>query len=433
MRHFRLSPCLALLAAFSSACADTSPTTTDSADAETETERTRPDVGDDVADSGDAAVDGGATDADGGEGDSGSDADSADAGTNTDAADADATPPGDAADATDAAADTSDGALDGSGDIDDDAGLCGELYATAESATLPVDIIWVIDGSPSMDDSISNIEANLNAFAEQIGDSGLNYRVVIVGADREYCFDARCYNEICVPEPLSGAPGCPDTDSDVFRHVREGVHSSDSIDLAIDLYDEYADFLRRGANTHFVFVTDDDAGWGPGADEFAAFLRDATAPGFSRVRVHSIVDLVGSADGCGTFDECSCGEERGVEYIDLSERTGGLVQSICETDWTPIFDALEERVVEGTSIPCAYTIPDVGTTVAVDRVNVALLVDESTRSVVPNVDDAGACGDALGWYYDDPADPRTVVLCPAACEDVSGAVEIEFGCRTVKR
>ena len=75
-------------------------------------------------------------------------------------------------------ADDSDGsgAVDADGGVDADAGdgtggVCGSDFADAENATLPVDMIWVIDGSPSMDDSIAIVEANLNAFTARIGAS----------------------------------------------------------------------------------------------------------------------------------------------------------------------------------------------------------------------------------------------------------------------
>jgi hypothetical protein len=214
--------------------------------------------------------------------------------------------------------------------------------------------------------------------------------------------------------------------------VREGVHSSDAIDLTIEHYRDFQDFLRPGAIVHFVIVTDDDAGFGPGSEEFLAFLDTATAPGFDRVYVHSIVDLVDSPLSCGVFEECSCGDERGDEYIAISEVTGGLVQSICEAEWTPIFDALEERVVEGTALPCTFALPEVDFGLVVDRVNVVLVGEDGVRSTLPNVDNAAACAGGEGWYYNNPLAPTSVELCAAACIGASGSVELEFGCNTVK-
>ena len=91
------------------------------------------------------------------------------------------------ADASTASDDAAEDALlltDTSDTTDRDAGTCATETAVPENGTRPVDIVWVIDGSPSMDDTIAIIEANVNAFAARIGASDLDYHVVLIGADR---------------------------------------------------------------------------------------------------------------------------------------------------------------------------------------------------------------------------------------------------------
>jgi hypothetical protein len=43
-----------------------------------------------------------------------------------------------------------------------------------------------------------------------------------------------------------------------------------------------------------------------------------------------------------------------------------------------------------------------------------------------------SCGDAEGWRYDDPATPKTIVLCQTACDiarrEVTARLSVEFGC-----
>src|SRR5690606_16938380 len=41
---------------------------------------------------------------------------------------------------------------------------CGEVAATAEGISTPVDIVWVIDTSGSMNEEAALVQANLNAF-----------------------------------------------------------------------------------------------------------------------------------------------------------------------------------------------------------------------------------------------------------------------------
>ena len=61
----------------------------------------------------------------------------------------------------------------------------------------------------------------------------------------------------------------------------------------------------------------------------------------------------------------------------------------------------------------------------------------ATPRALGKVANAGACGPTGGWYYDDDANPRRIVLCPAACESAQesvramGGVQVQFGCQTV--
>jgi hypothetical protein len=320
----------------------------------------------------------------------------------------------------------------------EDMGPCESTAASASNVLLPLDIIWVIDGSPSMDNEIAIIEANMNAFAESIGSSGLDYRVVLMGADHDHYDPSvqHSYNGICIPPPLSGAAGCPDTNSERFLHIRRGVHSHDALSVAIDTYSEYQHFLRPDALTHFVAVTDDDTGYAAGDDDFKNFIDGATSPGFpSGVTFHSIVDLIGYEPNCFWDDSCSCGETRGQNYINLSEETGGMVHSLCEEDWGPIFTTLQENVVIGTAMPCDYQIPvpDMGLEIDPEQTNVVLVSEDGQeRETLFNVPDVSGCTEVAGWYFDTPTEPTMVHLCPSACGAVSGTVEIEFGCETVK-
>lgn len=310
-----------------------------------------------------------------------------------------------------------------------DAQICFSQTFDSTPLLRPVDIIWVIDASPSMGEEIAIIEAELNDFAGRIAASGLDYRVVVVGSDREQYIpaEARQFFEICVPPPLSGAAQCPDVDSPRYRHVREPIHSREALAEAVATFEQYRDFLRPEANKHFVFVTDDDEGWGDGAEDFAALIAREAALG-DRAIVHSIVDLVGQTPGCAFDDSCSCGESRGEAYLALSEATGGLQQSICLPDWSPIFEALEARVVQAQAVPCTFDVPDPGERFEVEYTDVQVRTAGPNPRDLPAVDGPEDCTDEGGWYFDAPADPQRLLLCPASCGAEAEALEIELAC-----
>ena len=315
------------------------------------------------------------------------------------------------------------------GGAPEDGGLvCARTSARAEAAFRPVDILWVIDSSPSMDDEIAIIQDRLNAFTARIADSGLDYRVALVGAEQDLQTPGRDYFGICIPPPLSGAPGCPDTDSETYRHVRAPVHSADGLDVLLASMDQLRGFLRPEARLHVVMVSDDD-------HRQPVTLEDLTGAGLGAdLAFHSIVTLLDYVGGCGVFDEneaCSCGDARGRRYIELTERTDGLVLDLCSEDWDPLFDGLREQVEVGARIPCAFQIPELpGAVVDPARVNVVFVAPDGTRTDLFNVDDCAAHPD--GWRFDNPEAPTRVLLCPDACGAIEGDVEVEFGCEIRK-
>src|SRR5436190_2117535 len=79
----------------------------------------------------------------------------------------------------------------GGGDDDDDdvdaaiidntdAAECAAEAVTAAEAVRPVDILWVIDNSGSMDAEEQRVQDNMNTFAATIGNSGVDYHVIVI-------------------------------------------------------------------------------------------------------------------------------------------------------------------------------------------------------------------------------------------------------------
>lgn len=319
----------------------------------------------------------------------------------------------------------------GGDDIDrPDAAVCLEQTVEAESVVLPVDIVWVVDTSGSMSFEATTIETNLNAFAAQVDSWGIDYRVVMV-AER-----GGGSNEVCVPPPLGG-PGC--TDGPRFRHVPLEVGSHEALEQLVAGYPLYQDFLRDGSAKQFVAVTDDEADDATDDAWFRAAVAGLAAPGFpprafapEGYVFHSIV-----AWGDDPDNGCPTGANIGASYLSLTELTGGVKAKVCETDWAPIFAALQDAVMEGSQLPCAFALPSSvpGGALDPDQVNVVYTPGGGAATTLPRVPSAADCGPAGGWYYDDPATPSQIVMCPATCDlfagDPSGRVDLQFGCTTV--
>ena len=313
---------------------------------------------------------------------------------------------------------------DASPDIDDNS--CGSVTVEAQSIPRPIDMIWVIDTSGSMDEEVALVELGLIALASYVETSGLDLRVIMLA-------DA---TTVCPPVPLTDG-ACPPGESAIYIPSNTTVGSFDALVKLIENFSggtQYSRFLRPDAVRHIIVVSDDES------DDMTAdaFLRQAAtlpAPGLlTDMYFHSIVSETEEEDcflficetvGCsGRYGDA---ESRGDQYLRLSDITGGVVNSICEDDWAPIFDAISERVVETSQLPCAYEMPETpteGDTIAFETIEVQYEVG-GVSSEVPRVTDETACDPvAGGWFFNDPANPTQINLCPTSCDETTGAVTI---------
>ena len=86
-------------------------------------------------------------------------------------------------------------------------------------------------------------------------------------------------------------------------------------------------------------------------------------------------------------------------------------------------------------IPCTFDVPPPpsGLTLDPNLVNVQFKTSDGQAVRILRVDSASTCDPGTGgWYYDDPAAPKHIVLCDNSCTSVVGktgaSVAIEFGC-----
>lgn len=117
-------------------------------------------------------------------------------------------------------------------------------------------------------------------------------------------------------------------------------------------------------------------------------------------------------------------------------QAGGTIQTY---DVSTNINAFAQKMqdIRDNALGCEYVIPD-DTDTEFDPLNVNVIYTPGNGDpevTIPKVDSAGECGGDQGWYYDDPANPTKVLLCPATCALVQGDqtanVELAFGCPTV--
>ncbi len=199
-----------------------------------------------------------------------------------------------------------------------------ENFSDMTMSRQPVDIVWFVDTSGSMDRETAAVNANLNRFATAMAASGLDYRVVMIarrGTGRL---------RVCVPPPLGG-PGC--TDGPRFRHVDDSVSSTNGLNRILQTYPRWQDFVRPNTARYFVAVTDDESAMS--ADAFDSMIR--VRPGWDDYTFNSIVGYESRAD-CPTLSR------RGGVYLTLTARTAGSRARVCDTDWSATFDAFARGI-----------------------------------------------------------------------------------------
>lgn len=307
------------------------------------------------------------------------------------------------------------------GHIDGTAGEeCAAYTEAAENKKLPADIIVVVDNSGSMDFEAAAVQANLNAFSQQIIDSGIDVHVILMSS---YPGEG---NGICIDPPL-GIGGCPDTDTNfpVFVHLPEQISSNDALEQIIAQQAGWSPSLRPEAPLHFVIVTDDESDLG--ANEFDQQLK-AFNPDYADYKLHGIV--------CTT--ECDETAAIGDQYIALGQLTGGIISDLCLQDFQPVFDQLATEVVAGAEIACEWAVPEPPEGEDFDPMKVNVEFDDGMGGgfEIGYVESAADCPNVVdGWYYDDPVAPTQIFACPQTCQKMqgidTGSIQITLGCDTV--
>jgi hypothetical protein len=304
-----------------------------------------------------------------------------------------------------------DGDAPGDGDSDLPGAECGSIEKEAEVTRGPVDIVLALDTSGSMTSQICNVSKNLSAFADAVGKDTRVVANYQIGIDLFFQFVALCQKE----DPLAGTTLAADPNR--YLRVDTKVDSNNALQVLLDRYDTYKGFLRPGAPTHFVVVSDDESDL-PAAT-FKSQMEGKLRHSFY---LHAIVAMGNGCDGANL----------GTQYMTLADQTGGKKLSICAQDWSALFKELEEAVVASAPLPCEFEIPPPPENEILDpsKVSVGFTPIKGTKAAFPKASGAAACGDKIGWHYDNESAPTQIQFCPAACTQVKagGKLGIAFGC-----
>jgi len=324
------------------------------------------------------------------------------------------------------------GSSGGNGEGEGDGGAT--CAASVAQTTKPkVDIIFVIDNSGSMGEEMAQVQANINTFAGKIGSSGLDYQVLFIV--RKGTSNLR----ICVPAPLAG-PDCADNPP-LFRHIDQSVASDNSLSLILSTYDSqnaalaWGQHLRADAFKVFIGVSDDGSS-DMNANTFDADLIAKGAGQFGTAQQRSYVYHAICSWKPGTTppsnERCDTSDGNGIQYQNIALLTGGIIDSVCKTDYSSVLDNIGKGIVERLACELGYPTAE-----AADPTKVQVRYTPAgggAAETLVQVTDASKCGaNPNGWYYDEPSKPAKIILCKGICDSansVQGAkIEALVGCK----
>jgi hypothetical protein len=319
----------------------------------------------------------------------------------------------------------------GDGDGDGDPNECAAVTETAQNELLPVDIIFAVDTSGSMDMESAFVQQNMNIFSQQIFLANIDHHVVLI-AD----------SSLCINVPL-GSGNCPDDNSlPEYLHLNQTVSSNDALQVILNTQPQWAASMRPGSIKHVVVVSDDNSEPMTSGQFHVAF--EGISADYEDYFFHAIVAYTepnpfecfgGMGTCCEGFIPLSAA--KGQVYLELVALTGGVSGDLCDQQFGPVFNQIAQSVLGTTPLACEWDIPEppLGQTFDPMKVNVKLTLDGSEQDIY-YVENEAACGAGDGWYYSpDNVNPETIRICPATCAEVQAAeqasVDILFGCETI--
>ena len=252
--------------------------------------------------------------------------------------------------------------------------LYKKLTATEDTTSNQLDMLLVIDDSGSMNDLSSKLAARLNGFVHKLKNSGIDWQMCVTTAGTE----ATPYSKGDNGRPIQWQGGNSghilrknsgnlnqifiDTIDYLYRtstHLAQGIKAMNLSIQKDNIYNCYRDkaalsvILISDANQETYYPEEGTP------QSFIQTVKDNFSPG-KRLTVNSIV----------VKDELCRRElgfaEIGDDYIELSNLTGGSVQSICQSDYSIALNDIHKKIDQSLSgLPLAC-VPTSKPTVTVD-------------------------------------------------------------------
>jgi hypothetical protein len=265
------------------------------------------------------------------------------------------------------------------------------------------DVLFVVDNSGSMGEEQSALASNFSSFIQHTTTLDVDYHIgVIANEVQETETGIGDPPRDVFPGVLVQAPGCPkiitnntpDVTGCFADNVKIGTCCSDEQEAGLEAawialsppeVDDPAlngGFMREDAKLYIVCVSDEQDQSKGNPDFYVDFF--SAIKGYRNTEWMKVSAICGDCpSGCGG-EQAECGSR----YIEVANRTGGIFESICTSNWAVALENLGiDAFAEIREFPLSRP------------------ADPSTITVTVNgvpVDEASSTGGANGWtYYSD--------------------------------
>lgn len=270
----------------------------------------------------------------------------------------------------------------------------------------PVDVLWVVDNSGSMEQEQTKLGQNFNSFIQYFTALELDFQLAVTTTDT---VDAN-HSGRFQGAPTILTPTTPNLDQAFLQSVAVGINGSgdekglEGARLALtepNLSGPNAGFLRENAILAVIIVSDEEDQSPLTTDQYIDFFKGLKGGDLNKINLSVIVGDVPS--GCQSPDADA---DAGARYHAVADALNGVKASICATDFGPVLDQLGS-VIAGlaTAFPLDYT--------------------PVVETIKVKVDGADVPYDELnGWYWNSQL--GGIVFAPPAVPDECSVVEISY-------
>ncbi len=302
--------------------------------------------------------------------------------------------------------------------------------SSAEATLVPVNMIVMFDRSGSMDDGVKwpQATAALTAFVEDPGTAGL--RVALRFFPGSGCTGTTCDIDVCSQPavdaaPLTSDPAPADAQEALLVNAIAGedpTGSNTPIYAALGGAEKWAqDYMAAHPTEKAVVVLVTD-GQPNGCNENTSAIAGLAGQALAAAGVYTYaVGLEGSSESVMNAIAAEGGTGQGI-FIGNGNAEAELLAAL--------------QAIQGSQVACEFQMPESqnGETIDPAKVNVTYTSGSGSPDTIGQVANAAACGNGGGWYYDNPAAPTTITLCPATCStvqaDEEAKIAIVVGCAT---